>query len=47
MIQMTYFEGLSAREVAHRLSVPATQVTNDIQQAMWKLRTSLGEVETD
>ena len=33
--------------LAHRLSVPATQVTQDIQQAMWKLRTSLGEVETD
>ena len=47
IIQMTYFEGLSAREVAHELSVPTTQVTSDIQQAMWKLRTSLREVETD
>jgi RNA polymerase sigma-70 factor (ECF subfamily) len=47
IIQMTYFEGRSAREVAHELRVPTTQVTRDIQQAMWKLRTSLGEVETD
>jgi len=47
IIQMTYFEGLSAREVAHQLSVPTTQVTSDIQQAMWKLRTSLTEVQAD
>jgi DNA-directed RNA polymerase specialized sigma24 family protein len=44
---MTYFEGLSVREVAHQLSAPATQVTSDIQQAMWKLRTSLIEVQED
>ena len=44
---MTYFEGLSARVVAHELRVPTTQVTSDIQQAMWKLWTSLREVETD
>ena len=47
IIQMTYFEGLGAGAVADELSVPITQVTNDIQQAMWKLRTSLREVETD
>ena len=47
IIQMTYFEGLSAREVADQLSVPTTQVTSDIQQAMWKLRTSLREVQAD
>ena len=47
IIQMTYFGGLSASEVADELTLPARQVMSEIRQAMWTLRNSLTCVDTD
>lgn len=45
IIQMTYFGGLSAREVADELRLQAHQVMDEIRRAMWTLRNFLSSVD--
>ena len=45
IIQMTYFGGLSARDVADELKLTAQQVMSEIRLSMWALRNSLSCVD--
>jgi RNA polymerase sigma-70 factor (ECF subfamily) len=47
IVQMTYFGGLRANDVACELKLPPQQVMSEIRLAMWTLKSSLTSVDAE